>query len=324
MLARSMPYHPVVHVAGGMLIFAAAMNGLFLLSWHKWPDWPLMVEAIVAYPVIFFLGSRSLHKLYQKEFEPKITLTEDHITSQTRGGSEGKYEWRAVQKIIQKPNAIVIQVSRKPDYYLWIPKRCFPTSHAAEEFYSRAKEYWENLRFAPLPELSFSTPITDDSHSADASISLMELMGCNYFLFKWVVVIGLLAVSAVLGEIIMFHSTYGLVSNGLLGLVCVGFPALVTWLRVKNHPEWLSARITITKDEIISEGKESGMFSRFRWSSVKKIRKWNNILLLTLDTRWTVCIPLRSFPTPVSADEFCALADGYRRQAQPSKKVAIK
>jgi hypothetical protein len=316
LFVRSMPHHPVFSILRNTLIITVVAQAALMLivpgiSWMSFALW------LPFYPVLYLLLSLSLYKRYRKELVSKITLTPDHIIGKTSGGSEGIYEWRVVQKIIQKHKAVAIQVCQKPDAYFWIPNRFFQTPQDADRFYLQAKEYWENLRFAALPDLFHTAPIADDLHGADVNLSVSELLACNYFLLKRFVVIGLLVLIAGVFGFLYLNSVQILLMSGLYSLLCIAYPAIFTQRIVKSHRDWLSGRILITPSELITEGKESGMFSHISWSKIKKVKRFNKILLLTLDTDWSVCVPLRCFTTVSAADEFCKLAANYQQEARP-------
>jgi hypothetical protein len=319
LFVRALPQHPVVHVAFVSLIFTVLFEAMSFLTWHSWLDYPYLIEAIVMYPCLFYFGMRSTYKRTKDQLQATITLTSDHIITKTLAGAAGKYEWRTVYKVIQKHGATIIQVSRKPDYYFWISNRCFSSPDAAEEFFLTAKEHWENLRFSPLPEISFETPVSDHTTSVDVDLKFRELLICNYYLFKVVVAIGLFFLAFVFGEILLFHTAYGALSNGLPALACLLCPAIITWLRVRNHPEWMTGRLSISDDELKSEGKEGGIFAQLKWSSVKKMVQWNDMLLLTMDNKFTLCIPLRCFPSHQVAERFCRNAREYWQEARSNK-----
>ena len=324
LFCTSMPKHPVIRIAENAVAGFCIYTGVLFIAEGKLP--PLSYSGTMA----FFFAVMPLFRAFllfrnnqkRKTLEPTLTIDSKGLFAQGHSGAESKTDWKAISSISKREGATVIQISKKPDLYYWIPDKRFASQSEADHFFAKAKEYWENMRFPIKLESADEVALIEYTCSVYADIKLGELIKYDYCLQKHLPILGLLMLLFTI-PVLLFHTAtlQFLMLQVCIGILFLYLPAGIAKGKFKNHPDWMNAQVSINSDFLNSKGKQSGYDNRIVWTSVRNIFRLPGALCYSLDKGFALCIPVRCFPTAQEADKFFQLSIQYWNTAKESKTI---
>ncbi len=303
---RSLPFGPVprplVFATIGALVGLAASWNLFDGFWRVF----FIMGSAVYFAFLDLFSTWRVYKRNAKNTTATFEFRQDAIYIETEEGLKSKVSWQKVIRIEQKRTAIAIQMTKKPDMYYWFPLRRFHSSVDAEHFLTKANEFWTHwLMTASLESIE---PANEDTEhpGVDVEITLMELIICDTYLMRNVVIVGLCLF--VFGAIQTFYIWTGILVM-VLSVYVIAVPAIGAWTKLRHHPNLLTGRTTITEEGIRPYNKLSGHDTVIGWNSIRQIYSRHGMLFFELMNRRAVVVPLRCFKTKEAGDEFVSLAN---------------
>jgi YcxB-like protein len=268
-----------------------------------------------------------IYKVGRKSTTATFVLRKEALMVNTSEGSKSKVDWKNVVKIEQKADAIAIQVSKDPKLYFWIPRRRFPSRAKADLFFEKANEYWTDWLMVASLETEGTMPPSaeyDDPSlpSVDVDLTLGELILCDAFLKKRVLIWGLIIF--VQGGLSMIFSPWSGAFILAIGIYLLVAPFIRSYRRYKKNPNVLSGRTTITEDGLRPFNKVSGYDTTLSWETIRKIYVWREIAFFEMQSKRAIVLPLRCFKTKEAADQFMATVKAKWSERTKKKLTGAK
>lgn len=317
------PRGPIVNGA----LLGAIVFGLFIIgNLGRTDPTSLLINlavALLAVSVLPVTAWFSFRQQRTKFTDQVLRFDRNGIHSKVQTGSESLVDWHTVLRVAVRFDAIIIQISRSPDMFYWIPARQFESKEAANEFYSQVLGLWQQSCFLPI-----QVDVPQDSNEASgvlrvqAHLTFRDLLLCNFFLFGApLVILSLLLFVIGILQTFMLEFTTAFPSFALAAALLCVWP-VKTWLIYSKHKDWMSADVTISEKGLNSKG--GGVDGTISWNSIKGVSARAGVIMARMDNNWAICIPMRNFTTARDGEQFLSTAKKYWTDSRTALKVRGK
>jgi len=305
---QSMPYGVVPRIV--LLTAIGMLIGYCLSSNFAEPFYKVLttVGFGIYFVAVILLSTWRVFKNSEKNTTATLQLRPDKIDVTTAENIHSQVEWTQVINVERKNSAVVIQISKTPKLYYWIPDRNFRSSKAADHYYEKANEYWSQWLLAGSTEGKSALPDipSQELTFVKADMTLKEAIYARYYLFRQVVYCGIFISLWGIGQAILIDwSGLALILGGL-ALICL--PAIGAWRTYKLRPELFTARTSLTEQGVRPYSSLTGHDTTIPWEALTAIHQKGGLIFFEMSNRRGFVLPLRCFDSKDEADKFMALA----------------